>query len=225
MAELSKEQESLVIDFLKRWGIESPELLVEMTDHYCEMAMEKIEKGWSFEKILDSWKTKPNYLSLRKIQAEYSKNFKKQWFQEHVKAFKKLFFTGQIIWLLIGVLGILGIYHIGLGEILSLLAVLYSITVTCLFSYLYYSEKYHRFTQTRESVMVWIGCYWLLYHYAMQGHFKSLWQGNLEAFNPYLLIFMLLLNAGSYNIFQSQRERLRGIRAEFLTEPEKFQRR
>lgn len=73
--DLTPTQRYELIDFLKRWGIDHPELLAEMTDHYTEKALEAMASGNTFEGTLDSWKTKETFRSLRKIQHDYENVF------------------------------------------------------------------------------------------------------------------------------------------------------
>lgn len=91
---LSEAQESVIIDFIKRWGVDSPELVAELLDHYCELALEEMEKGRAFQEIVNSWKTKSTLRELRKIQKEYKKGLTQLWKKESKKAFIWVF-TGR----------------------------------------------------------------------------------------------------------------------------------
>lgn len=76
---LSEAQESIIIDFIKRWGVDSPELVAELMDHYCEMVLEEMVKGRDFQEVVNSWKTKKTMLSLRAIEKSYAKQLSKNW--------------------------------------------------------------------------------------------------------------------------------------------------
>jgi hypothetical protein len=98
--ELTKEQESVVIDFIKRWGVDSPELVAELLDHYCELAIEEMANGRGFEEIVQSWKTKSTLKSLRKIQSSYSNGLNKQW-QKDLWSAIKWTFTSKPLFVLV----------------------------------------------------------------------------------------------------------------------------
>ena len=69
--ELTTEETSELVHFLKSWGIDDPTLLAEMTDHYSDKALEKISEGKSLEEILNSWRTKSMFRTLRGIEIKY----------------------------------------------------------------------------------------------------------------------------------------------------------
>lgn len=76
---LTEAQESIIIDFIKRWGVDSPELVAELMDHYCEMVLEEMAKGRDFREVVNSWKTKKTMLTLRGIEKSYAQQLSKNW--------------------------------------------------------------------------------------------------------------------------------------------------
>lgn len=92
--ELTKAQESTIIDFIKRWGVDSPELVAELLDHYYETVLEEMAKGRAFNEVVNSWKTKATFRQLKKIQISYNKGLKKHWRKELWSAVKWTF-TGK----------------------------------------------------------------------------------------------------------------------------------
>ncbi len=87
---LSSEQEWELVDFLKRWGIDSPELLAEMADHYTEKALEEMAAGKTWERVIDSWKTKKTFSYLRTIESKFKPARKKQWRRLCLKSIKEV---------------------------------------------------------------------------------------------------------------------------------------
>ncbi len=103
MAErLTNEQEYELVDFLKRWGIDHPELLAEMTDHYTEMALESMASGISWDRVLDSWKTKETFRGLRKIQKAYENQHPRIWCKIQWETGKEVLFDNRTLLLLAG---------------------------------------------------------------------------------------------------------------------------
>ncbi len=101
MDRLTAEQESVIIDFLKRWGLDSPELVEELLDHYSQMAIEQMENGMEFQNVVDSWKTKKRFRDLKKIQKEFKKSLSKLWKERRRKAVMWTF-TDKPVFILAG---------------------------------------------------------------------------------------------------------------------------
>jgi len=53
---------------LKKYGIESDDLLDELTDHYAGLLEEQIEKGASFDEAFQTFVSENSWLKLRKLQ-------------------------------------------------------------------------------------------------------------------------------------------------------------
>jgi len=102
--ELTPEQTSTLIDFLKRWGIDDPMLLAEMTDHYTEKALEEMETGKTWEFVLDSWKTKKTFQSLKTIEAQFKEHSKKEWKKRRWSIFKSLLAPNFIAFIAFGLI-------------------------------------------------------------------------------------------------------------------------
>ena len=80
--ELTDEQYKALVDYLHRWGLDSPELISEMADHFSEKALELMDKGHKWEQVLNSFKTKATYSRLRRLEAEYERVWGKTWIRK-----------------------------------------------------------------------------------------------------------------------------------------------
>jgi len=216
--DLTKEQESMIISFLKRWGIESPDLLVEMTDHYCELAGESMNSGMTFEEALQSWKTKKNYLALRRIQSRFETSFKKQWLKAHLDALKAIFTTKQVFLLVAFGALIHLLYRLELGAwvsgfflikaAVSILVILYFITAR---------KKYNRVWEMRRSMVFWFGHYFIIADFiASDGYTGE------DPFTAHqLLIYLILIfDLTTFNLWSEIQKAYRGIIDEYFVEPQ-----
>lgn len=68
---LSEFQVQKISDILRKYGIESPGLLEELTDHYSGEIEEKMEAGCSFEEAFDEFVGNNSWLKLRKLEHAY----------------------------------------------------------------------------------------------------------------------------------------------------------
>lgn len=223
--DLTGAQVSLVIDFLKRWGIDSPELVFELTDHYCEKAKEKMEQGWSFEKALDSWKTKRHFRELKKIQSEFEDIVKKKWWKAHLTAVKKLFLSKQVF-LYTAVLSIMYLcYQFDLGSVFSMVALIVAVFSWFLMVYLYWFKRYGWFFQTRDITVMVMGCWFIIYEFISRGAYQSVFEEN--SFELSLISLSVSITCGfiGYNLLTSVNQELKFITSEYISEPKKFQRR
>lgn len=218
---LSKDQENQVIDFLKRWGIDSPELLLELTDHYREKASDRMAEGWSFERVMDSWKTKSHFLTLKNIQREFEQSFKKRWSKSQLAALKTVFSTSQLIWVmtLIGVIA-LATYQ-GFGIVVLGLCAAISALYYLVFAYFYWIRKYQRIFEIRDNLVGGLIFYWIIYHF-----FKSLEADELSLtmeffqWKTVLLILFVVLSFYQYNLYSKLWQNLKGLTEEYLVEHE-----
>lgn len=80
--ELTDEQYKALVDYLHRWGLDSPELISEMADHFAEKALELMDRGHKWEQVLNSFKTKATYSRLRRLEAEYKRVWGKTWIRK-----------------------------------------------------------------------------------------------------------------------------------------------
>jgi hypothetical protein len=117
--DLTPAQRYELIDFLKRWGIDHPELLAEMTDHYTEKALESMATGNTFDGALDSWKTKETFRTLRKIQHDHENVFPAKVRRQQWAVVKSTFFNtrGSILMLLLFVV-LMGVASLPMGLII-----------------------------------------------------------------------------------------------------------
>jgi len=80
--ELTDDQYKALVDYLHRWGLDSPELISEMADHFAEKALELMDRGHKWEQVLNSFKTKATYSRLRRLEAEYKQVWGKTWIRK-----------------------------------------------------------------------------------------------------------------------------------------------
>ncbi len=71
MSNLSDETTDRLGVQIKRYGIESPELLAELTDHYAHQMEERIKEGMSEEEAFARFKSENSWLKLRKLQYKH----------------------------------------------------------------------------------------------------------------------------------------------------------
>jgi len=217
--ELTDMQVSQIIDFLKRWGIDSPELVYELTDHYCEKALDQINEGKSFEQALDSWKTKPHFLSLKKIQKQFEENFKKRWVHNQKAAFLKMF-TSQQIFIFVGYLGIIQMaIWLDLGELIFDFSIAQFFLYLLVMAYFYWIKNWTRIIELRDGAMGWV-----LYCTVFQFYLRSIDDGYFpeesifQIQTLYSLVF-IGITVFLYNLYKQSWSELKGITKEYLTEP------
>jgi hypothetical protein len=214
---LSKQQESRVIDFLKRWGIDSPELLVEMADHYCMAAEEGMREGKAFEEVLNGWKTRKNYLELRKIQTEFEQVFKKRWMQAHIEAFRQVFLSHQTLVFAAAA----GLVHLsfqwGLAPAISLIFLIKAFGLGILFLIsIGMPGKFSRILELRRTPVFWLGNYIIAAHFVASDGFG----GDEPYIIPQFLIFTsLAFDFATYNLWRRIRETFKGIVDEYFVKP------
>ncbi|MEM9051452.1 MAG: hypothetical protein AAGC47_05300 [Bacteroidota bacterium] len=217
---LTDKQVSQIIDFLKRWGIDSPELVYELTDHYCEKALEQMTEGKSFQQVLDSWKTKPHFLSLKKIQKEFEENFKKQWVRSQKAASLKIF-TSKQIFILIGFVGIVqfAIWW-DLGVFLFGFSIAQFFAYILIMAYFFWIKKWSRIIELRDGVTAYV-----IYCTVFQFYLSSTDDGYLPEetiFQVQTLYSLLFLGTTVflYNLYKQSWVELKGITQEYLDDPE-----
>ena len=217
--DLTDAQVSLVIDFLKRWGIDSPELVFELTDHYCEMAKDKIEKGWSFEEVLDSWKSKKHFLSLKRIQSEFEKSFKKQWTRSQIKALKTIFTSTQLLWIIACFGLILLATYYGFGIVVLGICAALSAFYYLGFAYLYWIKKYQRIFELRDNLVGGLIYYWCIYYFIeIVETDKLLYTSDLFQWQTALAAVVVILSFYQYNLYSKSWQKLKGLTEEYLIE-------
>jgi hypothetical protein len=224
MAELSKEQESLIIDFLKRWGIDSPELVFELTDHYCEKAKDQIKQGWSFEKVLDSWKTKNQFHVLKKIQANFETTIKEQWKKNQIEAFKTIFKSTQLLWLLGSFLLIVLATFAGVGLIVFVVCAAISALYFIGFAYFYWIKKFQRIFEFRDNLIGGLIYYWCINYFIQSAETNGfLNSSSLLQWQTVLAMVVITLSFYQYNLYSKLWQKVKGLTEEHLTEHEKPQ--
>lgn len=99
--ELTKRQQRELVDFLKRWGLDHPLLIQEMLDHYSEKAIHMMEEGLSWEKTLNSWKTKSTFLAFRKMDKEFTAQQEKYWKRTQKRHLRALITPRNLLFLIL----------------------------------------------------------------------------------------------------------------------------
>jgi hypothetical protein len=223
--ELTDEQVSLVIDLLKRWGIDSPELVFELTDHYCEKAKEMIEQGWSFERVLDNWKTKKHMKELRQIQSDFEVIVKKKWWKAHLQALKKLFLSKQLFVFLGVMVLMLFSYHFGYGSVFSVFAIVTALLTYCALIYVWWFKRFKWFFQTRDLSVPFMGSWFIIWEFISNGGYRDLYAGEPFELSMITLTISIICGFIGYNLFSTAYDELKMITSEYISEPEKFQQR
>jgi hypothetical protein len=215
----------LVIDFLKRWGIDSPELVFELTDHYCEKAKERMEQGWSFQKALDSWKTKKHMKELRQIQTDYEVIVKKKWWKAHLQAIKKLFLSRQLF-LFLGVLALMFLsYWFELGYVFSFVMIVITLLVTFAAVYLQWASRFGWYFQTRELTLPFMGGWLPIYELISHGGHVAVFSGEPVELSMITVTISITCGFIGYNLLLGANRELKLITDEYIREPQKFQQR
>jgi len=93
LSEVQLEQVSAV---LKRYGIESDDLLDELTDHYARLIEERMEKGETFDKAFGKFVSENSWLKLRKLQHAHWKYSEKSLFKFIWRSIQSLYSFPQI---------------------------------------------------------------------------------------------------------------------------------
>lgn len=83
---------------LKKYGIESPDLLSELTDHYAREIESKMMKGASFEEALNEFKSENSWLKLRKLEFEHAQ-IQTRSFTRSIGLFLREMFFGPRFWI------------------------------------------------------------------------------------------------------------------------------
>ena len=109
---LSDSELEKVSAVLKKYGIDSPELRQELTDHYAEEIEEKMNEGSSFEEAFAEFKSENSWLKLRKLEFAYQKYLSKSIVKYVGATLKDLWFSPKVfilVALMIGIWKILGL--------------------------------------------------------------------------------------------------------------------
>lgn len=221
--DLTDVQVSLVIDFLKRWGIDSPELVFELTDHYCEKAKDLMQHGWSFEKVLDSWKTKKHFRELKTLQSDFEQISKKKWWKAHLMAVKKLFLTRQFFAFFGVIVLMLLSYSFGGRAVFSIAALLCAVIVFCGSAYVYYFNGFGWFFQTRDITVPFMGSWFIVMEFISRGGYREIHTG--EPFELSMTALTVSITCGfvGYNLLSTAHREFKIITSEYISEPNKYQ--
>lgn len=156
---LDDEQYATLIDFLYRWGLKSPELLSEMADHYSEKALDRMDRGHSWEQVLKSFKTKETYLHLRKVQSGHEKLYGKRWWSLVLTEMKSVMLSLKHMLLVLIIVSVVYgmISNSVLTPFIQIVIVLKALMI--LIYYRYYS-KYHK--TMKHAAILQNDRYWTL---------------------------------------------------------------
>jgi hypothetical protein len=109
---LSDAQLQALAAALKKYGIESPDLLAELTDHHAGLIESKMAAGQTFEDGLHAFKSENSWLKLRKLEFEHVRIQTKS-FTRYLVLFLREMFIGPRFWVAYPIIGFL-YYCIGL---------------------------------------------------------------------------------------------------------------
>lgn len=167
--ELTDVQTNELIDFLKRWGLDDPMLIAEMTDHYAEKALEEMQSGKTWETVLRSWKTKKTFLTLKRIEAQYKVHSKKEWKKRRWEIFQSLINVKFIVLTAFGLIAVFQLLQIQYVSVIILwLVILKAIFLVVFFVYHYSFNKLKRNLYSSLKIgMLWFP------NYLFMGHFIS----------------------------------------------------
>jgi hypothetical protein len=104
---LSESQVESVAAVLSKFGIESPGLMEELTDHFSGEIEEKMKKGESFEAAFDEFVANNSWLKLRKLEHAYVKYKEKSLRRFILDEFKSLWLSPKAIVPVVAVLAVL----------------------------------------------------------------------------------------------------------------------
>ncbi len=186
--ELTPYEYRKLAQFLKRWGIDHPELLAEMTDHYGEKALDEIEKGSTLDSVLESWKTKSTFLTLRKIQREYEDLYPKRWNKTQWAVAKSIIFSRNLLWLMALLIVLCGLYLYPITRrvfeyIMALkLAANFGIVL-----YFLIRKRYRNIISFRN-----FSFYYIFYANLFQVVFRMIWPSGPDLTNNNILVPLLL---------------------------------
>lgn len=169
-SELTTEQTSEVVHFLKSWGIDDPILLAEMTDHYSDKALDMISKGKSLEQVLNSWRTKSMFRTLREIDAKYKDYAKKDWRRKHWTIFKELITPRNIFIFLVGFIATYFILKMKyVSSVFLGLVILKAIAIVGFVFYQYNIKNLKRRLYNETTIgLLWFGNFYLIYFFVRQ---------------------------------------------------------
>ena len=192
---------------------------------YCEKAKDKMEQGWSFQKALDSWKTKKHFRELKKIQSEFETIVKKKWWKAHLNAIKKLFLSKQLFTFL-GVVALMIVtYHFGYGSVFSILAFLAAILIYCAMIYLWWFKRFKWFFEGRDLTVPFMGSWFIITKFPWNASFNSILTEPFFEYSMVILTAALICGFVGYNLISTAYEELKMITDEYIREPAKFQQR
>ncbi len=87
----------MIVDQLKKYGIDSPDLRAELTDHYAERIEVQMSEGMDFQLAFEAFKASNSWLKLRKLQHLHEEIHTKR-FLSYLRQFLREIFFGRISW-------------------------------------------------------------------------------------------------------------------------------
>jgi hypothetical protein len=94
---LSEIQLEQVSKILNKYGIESHDLLEELTDHYARKIEEEIEEGKTFDEAYEEFVSQNSWLKLRKLQHAHWKYSEKSLFQFMLRSLQELYSIPKVL--------------------------------------------------------------------------------------------------------------------------------
>lgn len=148
---LTDAQYETLVDFVHRWGLDHPALIAEMADHYGEKALDLMDRGYRWEAVLNSFKTKRTYHALRRMERNYRQLVKQAWKAESRNEMRAaLNFRTVMPLLLVGVAAWMAMQHPLGATLVKSLVVVKSVVVLGIFSFY---QTFH--SRTKHIPQVW----------------------------------------------------------------------
>lgn len=94
---LTSSQTQLVSDVLKKYGIDSPVLRAELTDHFAESIELQMREGIDFDVAFEKFKADNSWLKLRKLQHQHEELHATS-FLRYFRGFLREMFVGRRLW-------------------------------------------------------------------------------------------------------------------------------
>ncbi len=174
--------------FLKRWGIDHPELLAEMVDHYGEKMLNEMAEGRKFQEILSSWKTKTTFHALRHIQREYEEIYPSLWRKNQWKVAKSILFGHDALWYFPLLVVLIWLYSFpSLIESFHVLLIMKIIAAFGIIIYFLIRKRTRYILSFRN-----FGAYYIFYTTIFQTAFRLVWKEDPEWQSPNMAVPVII---------------------------------
>ena len=100
---LNEVQLEQIQTMLKKYGIESTDLLEELTDHYAGEMEERIKEGSSFDKVFQDFVSQNSWLKLRRLQHAHWKYSEKSLFKFVRGSLAELYSSFRLVFVILAI--------------------------------------------------------------------------------------------------------------------------